>query len=287
MIFAISNIAWPFPQRLAAYGALREAGFTGLEIAPGLLFGEVAAHGLPSEEVLEARLSEISAYGLGLVSMQSLLFGVEGAALFGSSAEVTRLEDGLRRAVRLAGRLGIGNLVFGSPRQRIIPEGMSPAAVAQRVAEVFGPLGDLAMDHGTLIALEPNPAPYGTNFMTTFEETLAVVDRLDHPGISVNFDTGALHMTGAYDRVEEAVAAGRHRISHVHVSCPFLEPAPASAEEALVLLRALAGVGYQRAVSIEMKAVAGDEVPAVAAAARRLREAIGRAGVANGGGTAA
>lgn len=286
MIFAMSNIAWKGSERLQAYRMLRDAGFSGLEIAPGLLLREAVADVFPSEDVVQARLSEAAAFGLTMVSMQSLLFGVEGAALFGTSEEVKRLDHGLSRAIRLAGRLGIGNLVFGSPRQRVIPDGMQAAEVEQRVADVFGPLGELARENGAVIALEPNPAQYGTNFMTTFAETLAVVDRLDHSGITVNFDTGALHMTGRYGDMAEAVTAGRHRISHVHLSRPFLEPAPASSDEAIALLRALALAGYKGAVSIEMKAVPDDGMHAVENAIRLLRDAINQTGVEAGCGCA-
>lgn len=283
MILAASNIAWSFAQRHAAYGILTAAGFGGLEIAPGLLFADEPDPVAPGDGAVRARLAELDAAGLKLVSMQALLFGVAGAALFGSPEEVARLVDGLHRAIRLAGRLGIPNLVFGSPRQRVIPDGMAPAEVAARVADVFGPLGDLAQASGTVLALEPNPAPYGTNFMTTFEETLAVVDRLDHPGITLNFDTGALHMTGAHARTAACLTAGRHRISHVHVSSAFLDPAPASVGEVLPLMAGLAAIGYDRAVSIEMKAVADDGTGALGVAVGRLAEAVRQTATGAGG----
>ena len=41
--------------------------------------------------------------------------------------------------------------------------------------------------------------------------------------------------------------------SHVHVSEPDLAPAPADPEALVPVLRGLAGAGYARAVSIEMK----------------------------------
>ncbi len=278
--FAVSNIAWSYRNRLEAYAILKDHGFGGLEIAPGLLFAEEAIPIAPSTTGVSERLSELERAGLRLVSMQSLLFGVEGAEVFGPPAAVEKLQVGLTRAIVLAGRIGIPNLVFGSPRQRIVPPDMSPADVLERVCAVFLPLGDLAAANGTVLAMEPNPAEYGTNFMTSFPEALEVVKAIDHPAITLNFDLGALHMTGAFGEAGAYMAAAAPYLSHVHLSEPFLGPAPASVEEAASVLKSLSGIGYAHAVSIEMKAAATDELGAVAAAAGRLLMAVEADGAA-------
>lgn len=255
MKFAVSNIAWSYAERLDAYAILRDHGFTALEVAPGLLFAEERDPFVPCAEGVRCRLLELERFGLELVSVQSLLFGVEGADLFGSSTGRKRLETGLSRAIEFAGRLGIGNLVFGSPKQRIVPPGLSAKAVTTRVKEVFGRLGDLAAANSTHLALEPNAPAFGTNFMTTLGETIAVVRDVDHPSVTLNFDTGALYMTEGYANVATRMAEAARYVSHVHLSAADLAPAPVSEADACALLNALAAVGYDRAVSIEMKAV--------------------------------
>ena len=85
MEFAVSNIAWATSDRLAAYARLNAAGITRLEIAPGLFFPESADPFIPSEFELANAVEETSQYGLELVSMQSLLFGVAEADLFGDA----------------------------------------------------------------------------------------------------------------------------------------------------------------------------------------------------------
>lgn len=277
---AVSNIAWSYRNRLDAYAILHEHGFGGLEIAPGLLFAEEANPFTPSAAGVSARLAELDRAGLRLVSMQSLLFGVDGAEVFGPPAAVERLNDGLTQAILLAGRLGIPNLVFGSPRQRIVPPGVGLDDQIERMRAVLRPLGDLAAANGTVLAMEPNPAEYGTNFMTDFPSTLDMVQAVAHPAVTLNFDLGALHMTGALDKIDAYVAASAPHLSHVHLSAPFLGPAPASVEEAASVLESLAGIGYAGAVSIEMKAVADDELGAVATAVARLHGAAAARGAA-------
>ncbi|WP_426418663.1 sugar phosphate isomerase/epimerase family protein [Bradyrhizobium genosp. A] len=272
MKFAVSNIAWLYAERLDAYAVLRDHGFSGLEIAPSLLFAEENDPFAPSVQAVSSRVTEFERFGLNLVSAQSLLFGVDGADLFGSPLGRERFETGLARAIKLAGRLSIPNLVIGSPKQRIVPPGFSEDDVTNRVRETFCPLGDLAAANGTRLALEPNAVGYGTNFMTTVSETIAAVHKIGHPAVTLNFDTGALYMTDDYNDVAANVAEAEAYISHVHVSAANLAPAPVSEADARSLLDALTDIEYDHAVSIEMKVVA-DGLETLKACVVRLRAA--------------
>lgn len=273
MKFAVSNIAWRPDQRLDAYRVLADAGCTGLEIAPGLLFPEEADAFAPSPAALVQVLGEAHSFGLDLVSMQSLLFGATGVALFGAPDERERLLVQVRRAIDLAARLGIRNLVFGSPQQRVIPEGMKPVDAGAIATEAFHRLGDHALAAGCFVAVEPNPAAYGTNFLTGIEQAFAFVARVAHPAVTLNFDVGAIHMARAADRTPEYLREMLPLVSHVHVSEPELAPAPADAAEARALLTTLEALGYQHWISIEMRAVADQEIAAIAAALDRLMTA--------------
>lgn len=276
MRLAVSNIAWSYGDRTRAYAILRAHGFTGLEIAPGLLFADEPDSFAPSEAAVRERVTELGGFGLQLVSMQSLLFGVEGADLFGPESGRARFEEGTARAIALAGRLGVANLVVGSPRQRVIPPGLGAEAVLVTARETFRKLGDLAEAQGASLALEPNAVAYGANFMTTFPETIAVVRAVDHPAVTFNFDVGALHMTDAFENVAAFARDYAPHLSHVHVSSPHLAPAPASEAEARPVIDALKAIGFRRAVSIEMKAVE-DQLATLEACVARLAAVAGGA----------
>ncbi|KIC39063.1 hypothetical protein RA27_18130 [Ruegeria sp. ANG-R] len=253
MQFAVSNIAWQASDRRAAYARLERAGITGLEVAPGLLFSDSEDPFLPTERELAAVLDEISAYGLSLVSMQSLLFGVSGADLFGDAEGQIAFSRGLGRAIDLAARLGLPNLVLGSPKQRIRPAGMTSEAAMEHAAAILRPLADKAAASGIRIAMECNPVDYGTNFLTTPDETLAFVRYAAHPAIALNFDIGASYLTGTFAQVNCLIEDAGDTISHVHISEPFLSLAPADPTEAGRVLCALQDIGYKHAVSIEMR----------------------------------
>jgi len=102
MKLSMSNIAWLPEERLEAYAILAEAGFTGLEIAPGLFCHAADDPFLPDTASARVARVEMADAGLSLVSMQSLLFGVTGAALFEGPEARAAFEAGMRRAIALA-----------------------------------------------------------------------------------------------------------------------------------------------------------------------------------------
>lgn len=277
---AMSNIAWSPEERLEAYAILAGAGIGGLEIAPGLFFHAAADRMAPDAASAREALAEIADAGLALVSMQSLLFGVTGAALFGEPEARAAFETAMTRAVALAGRFGIPNLVFGSPLQRRVPEGMDMERALGEGAAVFRRLGDAAAAAGTRIGIEANPAAYDTNFCTTLAEALAFVDRVDHPAIVAHLDLGAMHMNGDLADLPDLLPALAPRLGHVHVSEPHLAPAPADAAPLVPVLEGLRSAGYARAVSIEMKRAPGG-LAEVRGAVLRLGEAWAQAEMAD------
>lgn len=273
MKFAVSNIAWKPDERLLAYEILAAQGVRGLEIAPGLLFDGAEDVFAPEETFAQARMREIADAGLTLVSMQSLLFGVDGAALFDGEAALARFTKGMERAIDLAGRFGIPNLVFGSPKQRIIPETMNHEHATEHAAMIFQQLGDRAASAGTIIAIEANPAVYGTNFLNDTKAVVEFVKRIEHPAIKMVLDVGAQHLNGALDQSAALIAEQSALLSHVHMSEPYLDPAPATVEAAASILQALESANYSHWVSIEMKAAPVNSLDEMDQAVQRLQSA--------------
>ncbi len=253
MKLSVSNIAWAPEEVDDAYRLLAGRGVPGLEIAPALFLPDVEDPFAATSEDCAAALERASAHGLSLTSMQSLLFGVDGAALFGTEAERQRLSGAMDRVIALAGRLGVPNLVFGSPKNRVVPDEMSAEDARAIWQDAFRRMGSAALSAGTIIALEPNPEGYGTNFMTTLAETAEVARTVDHPAVRVNLDLGALIMTGEIERVEAMLPEVLPLVSHVHLSTPYLEPLGSRPQEVGRLAAALRAAGWGGWVSIEMR----------------------------------
>jgi len=236
---------------------------------------------LPSPNVARNALAEIKDRGLKLISMQSLLFGVSGAGLFESDHARGNLARGMERAITIAERFGIPNLVFGSPGQRRIPDGLPLSAALDQAANVFRSFAVSAQGAGTKIAIEANPAAYGTNFLNTLDEVVEFVAMVDHPAVATILDVGAMHMNGDFDTIAARVPALLPRLNHVHVSEPNLAPAPHDAAALGPVLDALRKAPYDKFVSIEMKRPP-DGIVGVRAAIDRLIMAARGIDVQNG-----
>lgn len=279
MKLAISNIAWASTDRRRAYEMMRDCAVQGLEIAPGLAFPEETDPFEPSAVAVRSFEGEIAEFGLQLVSMQSLLFGQSGARLFGSAIEVATFERAMEKAITLAARLGIPNLVFGSPLNRAYPEGMSQEEVSARAADIFGRLGDEAVAAGTVIAMEPNPAAYGTNFLNSVDETADFVAELNHPAITLNFDMGALSMNDEVGQAGAIVTKAVGRISHVHISEPQLAPAPQSSALTAAMMQILLASGYRHWFSVEMRLPPTDALETLCSSLNKAVDAMTEAGM--------
>lgn len=215
MRLAASNIAWTGENDVSVYQTLRSLGFTGLEIAPTRIFPnepyavEHYANAVTFRQKIERE------YGLHVVSMQSIWYGRQ-EKLFGSPEERESLMEYTKRAIEFAEVLQCSNLVFGSPKNRV--RGTADIQIAY---EFFRALGDYAAAHGTVLAIEPNPVIYETDFLTHTDEAIGFVEQINSKGIAVNLDVGTMVANGE----SVGVLAGKMKwIHHVHISEPFLNP---------------------------------------------------------------
>ncbi|NNC36698.1 MAG: sugar phosphate isomerase/epimerase [Hyphomonadaceae bacterium] len=269
----MSNIAWHPHDRFAAYELLACAGVTGLEIAPKLFLPEMEDRAKPSDKMVERAKAELLSFGLELVSMQSLLYGETDVSLFEDASSRARLHEAMVRKINLAGRLGIGNLVFGSPKQRARPEAMGPKEAQDIAQTFFFDLAEHAVSEGTVVTIEPNPIAYGTNFLNSFNEAADFVRIVEHPSLLLTLDLGAMYMNNDFENIEEAVVHNARYIHHVHISEPMLAPAPARIGDATQVLKALDKIVYKGPISIEMKPPEAS-LTTIAECLRRLNEAI-------------
>lgn len=249
MRLAASNIAWTAENDASVYQTLRSLGFTGLEIAPTRIFPnepyavEHYANAMMFQQKIERE------YGLHVVSMQSIWYGRQ-EKLFGSLEERESLMEYTKRAIEFAEVLQCPNLVFGSPKNRV--RGTADTQIAY---EFFHALGDYAAAHGTVLAIEPNPVIYETDFLTHTDEAISFVEQINSKGLAVNLDVGTMVANG--EPVE--LLMGKIKwIHHVHISEPFLHPIK-EREVHSELSDTLRQAGYKGCVSLEAKCFAERE----------------------------
>lgn len=242
MKLSISNIAWLSEHDDIVYSLMNDFDFTGLEIAPSRLFPNN-----PYSHITEAKDfadSLRTRYGLVICSMQSIWYGMS-QRIAGTIHERQELISYTRNAIHFADALDCRNIVFGCPKNRTLSSPSDAAIVEQFLADT----SDEARKFGITIALEPNPAIYGTNFINTTAQAIRLIERMNNPSLKLNLDSGTILANG-----EDISEAFRNIdiINHVHISEPGLgviEP-----HELHVTMRQLLQEGgYSGFVSIEMR----------------------------------
>lgn len=218
MRLSISNIAWDPAEDEAVAALLAARGIDAIDVAPGKYFPDPAA-------ALDSDIARVRQWwrtrGIDIVGMQSLLFGTTGLNLFAPAPVQDAMLAHLGAVCRIGAGLGATRVVFGSPKNRDRGS-LDDHAALQAALPFFARLGDIAAGFGVTVCLEPNPARYGANFMTTTSATAEVVRKLGHPAIRMQLDTGALTINGE----DAAAELERHAalVGHIHASEPDLVP---------------------------------------------------------------
>ena len=262
MIPCVSAIAWHPEEAADALAMLASLGIRDVELAPN--------HAWPDAmQVTETEARELAAtfaaQGFRVRSFQALLFGKSELQLFDDG----KCEAYLTQLCRLAGWMGAGALVFGSPKNRL-RGALSTTEANARACEIFRRIGAVAHAAGTAFCVEANPAVYGGDFLLTSGEVVAMVQAVNSPGLKLNVDLGEIALNQlplAHVLPDQLRHAG-----HLHVSEPMLEPFNAGREAHREAAEILTSQGYAGAVSLEMKRPAGG-LPALQQATRAMLQA--------------
>lgn len=245
---AISNIAWMESEDEHIFTIMKRYGFSFLEIAPTRTWKD--PYGQTDDAVANFRTT-MKNKGLEIIAFQSLLFGHPEMAIF--TGEETRRDtlEYLKKNIVLGGKVGAKTLVFGSPKNRLI--GNLPSNSVREISEsFFGALGDFASDKDISVCIEPNPTIYGGDFICTTQEAINFVRDLGHPNIGLNIDLGTI--TANKEDVKKTIENALPYAHHFHISEPYLEMISLEEDRHRTIAQILNNFGYDRTVSIEMKA---------------------------------
>lgn len=212
MKLSISNIGWADAEDGVVYKQLGGLGVSGIEIAPTRIFPDNPYNRLKEAEQFKNKLK--SQYGLLISSMQSIWYG-KTEKIFQSETEREVLLEYTKLAIDFASILNCRNLVFGCPQNRVVRDEMD----YNLAVKFFFDLGEYAYRKNTVIALEPNPVIYNTNFINTTEEAISMVKRVNSKGFKVNLDMG----TVIYNEESlEEINNNIDLVHHIHISEPYL-----------------------------------------------------------------
>lgn len=220
MKLCISSLAWDIKNRLNIYKFLSKKEIKFIEIVPF----KISNLGLYDEYNNYIKLKkEWEDFGLQAVSMQSLHFGLNNCSLFNSEIERKNLYEYTLKSIEVASILGIEHIVFGSPKLRIIPEGMSNNESNDIALEFFTKLNDDAIKYNVVIGIEPNSKNYGTNFLTNTKDTFEFVKKINLKNIKINLDLSTIILENENISQSIDLVNSLNYNFHCHISIPYLK----------------------------------------------------------------
>lgn len=227
---------------------IAETGYTGVEVAPFSISDDIAA--VP-DALLDEMKQTAENHGLQIIGLHWLLAKTEGLHLTSPDEAIrAATTDYLKLLARMCARLGGRVLVFGSPFQRNLADGMSTEQAMQHAAEVFRAAMPAFADNNVVLCMEPLTKKE-TDFINTCADAVDLMKLVDHPSFLLHQDVKA--MLGAEtDSVPELIHRYKDVCGHFHVNDTNLLGPGMGETDYTPILKALLESGYDGWVSVEV-----------------------------------
>jgi D-psicose/D-tagatose/L-ribulose 3-epimerase len=245
MKLAVSNLAWGLAEQDRILPILSSLGVSGIEVAPTKI-GDWESITLA---MLANFRSHLNDNGLCISSLQAIFFGKPDAQLLASTDGFKIMCQHIDKLADIAAQLGAEVAVFGAPKNRLRAE-LSDAVAFELAVDRFRKLGDICQGR-MKIGIEPVPEFYGSDFIQTAREDLALVQAINHSAIGLHLDTGCVFLAG--DAIDIAIHEGASDLIHFHIAEPELASFTSPKANHLLASEALRVIQYDRWLSIEMK----------------------------------
>ena len=235
---------WPFAD---ACKAIRQAGYTGIEIAPFTLAetpGEITAAQRAGYR------DTIRSEGLSFAGLHWLMVSPKGLHVTGPDAGLRRRSwEHIRALIDLCADLGPdGVMVFGSPNQRASTGGLTRRQATGNFIGGLAAVAPQAESRGVKVLVEALPVAQ-SDVVQTLAEAVAIVEEIGSPAIRTMFD---VH-NAIDERESHAALVDRYFdfIRHVHVNELDGRHCGAGSYDFKPVLEVLKRRGYTGWVSLE------------------------------------
>lgn len=192
---------------------VKETGYDGLEIAP-FTFAEYVTDisaGTRAEIVKRAADADLDILGIHWVFV-----GPQGVHLTHPDPAVRAFTtDYLKALVNFCGDLGGKVIIFGSPKQRNVEEGVTYDEAFGYARSVFEAAMPLCEARDVTICIEPL-THMETNFLQSSAEAVTLIDAVNHPNFQLILDTKAM----TFEKDDRATLIRRHagHMKHYHAN---------------------------------------------------------------------
>jgi sugar phosphate isomerase/epimerase len=226
---------------------VKETGYDGLEIAPFTLSQYVTD--IPAatrQEIVRAAAQA----DLDILGIHWVFVGPEGVYLTHPDPAVRDFTTQyLVDLVQFCGDVGGKIIVFGSPKQRNVGRDVTYNQAFDYAREVFEKAMPACEARGVTICME-QLTHWETNFCQTVEETVELIDAVNHPRFQLLLDTKAM----AFQKEDRATLIRKYAkyLKHYHANDENLNGPGWGKVDFAPIFEALNEIGYQGYMSVEV-----------------------------------
>lgn len=247
MKFAICNEmfeGWEFAKVCAA---AREAGYTGVEIAPFTLGGLASDVSAAQREAIRNTAAE---NGVEVVGLHWLLAQTEGFHInHPEKATRDRTSQYLIDLTNLCADLGGTIMVFGSPKQRNVLNDIPRFQAWEDAIETFRQVVPALESRGVTLCLEPL-GPEETDFVNTAAEAAQIIEEIDSSKFQLLLDVKAMSTEGR--PLADIIRGNRSRVKHFHANDANRRGPGFGDTDFTPIAAALKEINYQGWISVEV-----------------------------------
>lgn len=224
------------------YDIVKNGGYDFVEVALAFV------HAMTDEEFKE--LSETLKEN-NIKAEAANLFLPAGFNVIGKNVDFAKIEDYTEKAFERLSQLGGKVVVFGSGRQRAIPDDMSHAEGEDVFCKVLKVVGDIASKYDITVVIEPLNI-YDCNLVNTVEDAAKICERVNHTNIAILADFYHMYKNG--EDTNTILNVGKY-LKHVHLArknddrkLPYEDK---DYDDCLLFAQNLKKIGYNERISLE------------------------------------
>lgn len=235
---------WPWDKALAH---ARSNGYEGLEVAPFTLNSDDGTLSHDRQQQL-VRLAEQN--DLEIIGLHWLLAFTTGFHLTSDNPSVRRrTAEYLAGLAQLCREMGGHVMVFGSPQQRNIAEGMTQEQAHGHAKSVIESILPSLEESQVVLALEPLGS-HETNFLNTAEQAIDLCREFNSPWVRLHLDVKA--MTCETKTIPQIILDSQEWLAHFHANDPNLRGPGMGEVEFKPIISALNQIQYDGWISVEV-----------------------------------
>ncbi|MGI9497960.1 MAG: sugar phosphate isomerase/epimerase family protein [Mariniblastus sp.] len=247
MKFAICNELYQDWSHERAFAHAADLGYRGIEIAPFTLAESVQDVSQSQRRFLRELADSLE---IEIIGLHWLLAKTNGLHLTTSDRQVRKkTADYLCELARLCSDLGGRVMVFGSPPQRNLLEGVTLQQGCDYAIEVFSEIAPVLEECGVTLALEPL-GPEEGDFMLTAESAIEIAKAVDSSNVQLHLDVKA--MSTEVKTIPSIIEDSKDWLVHFHANDPNRRGPGMGEVNFEPIFAALKDVNYDGWVSVEV-----------------------------------